>query len=191
MRRIRDGGVWYLFLAPSFLLFLVFNLLVWIFLFVLSFTDWSLLGDAKWVGIENYTRLGQDEVMIKALTNTVLYVLMYVAPLAALSLGLALLVNRAMAGMYFFRASFFLPVGYLDICAGYNLELVANPEAQRSAELLPRYGGHTANGLVDKSATCAAGTDGDESLEHRRIFHVALAGRFTVDTAFAVRGCSH
>lgn len=48
--------------------------------------------------------------MAKSLRNTVVYVLMYVVPLAAISLGLALLVNRTIRGMYFFRASFFLPV---------------------------------------------------------------------------------
>ncbi|RMF01983.1 MAG: sugar ABC transporter permease [Chloroflexi bacterium] len=107
---VKKHGVWYLFLAPTFILFLVFNLSVWIFLFVLSFTNWSLLGEANWVGLDNFFRLTQDEVMASALKNTFLYVLMYVLPLAAISLGLAMLVNRAIRGIYIFRASFFLPV---------------------------------------------------------------------------------
>lgn len=109
-KSLRQYGSWYLFLAPAFLLFLVFHLAIWIFLIVLSLSNWSLLGDPTWAGFDNYVRLAEDPVLLKSVRNTIYYAFMFVVPIAGLSLGLAMLVNQKIRGLSFFRAAFFLPV---------------------------------------------------------------------------------
>jgi len=108
--RLRKSASWYLFIAPNVLTFLVFTLFSWVFLIYLSLHDWNLLGAKQFVGVQNYTRMLSDKILAKALANTFAYILMFVVPVACVSLGLATLVNTRLRGMYLFRALFYLPV---------------------------------------------------------------------------------
>lgn len=109
-KALQQYGSWYLFMAPAFILFLIFHLGIWVFLVALSFSNWSLLGEPSWAGFDNYVRLTQDPVLFKSFKNTIVYALMFVVPLAGFSLGLAMLVNQKIRGISFFRAAYFLPV---------------------------------------------------------------------------------
>ncbi len=79
-------------------------------MFRISFTDAPLIGAGKWVGLDNYARLGSDPRFEKAVWNTAYFVLMTVAPgtLVALliSLGVSRLTGRLQALVL---ALFFLP----------------------------------------------------------------------------------
>jgi len=87
-----------------------FTLFSWVFLIYLSFQDWNLLGARQFAGLENYQRMLNDQVLRKALLNTIQYAIMFVIPSAAVSLSLATLVNQKIRGMYLFRALYYLPV---------------------------------------------------------------------------------
>lgn len=108
--RLRKGWAWYLFIAPNVLTFLVFTLFSWIFLIFLSFQDWNLVGGREFAGLDNYRRMMNDIVLRKAVVNTFQYVIMFVFPVSAVSLGLAVLVNQRLRGMNWFRAFYYLPV---------------------------------------------------------------------------------
>lgn len=110
MGRLRRGWRWYFFIAPNVLTFLGFTLFSWIFLIYLSFHDWNLLGARQFAGLSNYERMVSDPILRRALVNTLQYAIMFVIPSAAVSLGLATLVNQKMRGMYLFRALYYLPV---------------------------------------------------------------------------------
>jgi len=110
LAKARKHGVWYLLILPNLLNFLVFSVFSWVFLLGISFTNWSLISAKKWVGVKNYATIFTDEVFLKAMVNTAKYVLMYVFPLACLSLIMALVVNQKLRGVYFFRACYYLPV---------------------------------------------------------------------------------
>jgi len=110
LTELKRSWTWYLFLLPNLITFLIFNLFVWGFLIFLSFTSWDLIGARALVGLENYQRLLGDPVFLIALENTTLYTLMFVLPVAAVSLGVAMLANQPLRGMYFFRAAYYLPV---------------------------------------------------------------------------------
>ena len=62
-------------LAPNFIGFLVFILFPMIASFFLSFTEWDLLTDIKWIGFGNYQELASDETFWKVLWNTLYYTL--------------------------------------------------------------------------------------------------------------------
>ncbi len=78
-------------------------------LFYMSFTNWNVFGVADWTGFDNYTRLVQDGSYHKALLNTLYYAVVHIPLTLAAALGLALLLNRKMRGVAFFRTVAFFP----------------------------------------------------------------------------------
>jgi putative chitobiose transport system permease protein len=75
-----------------------------------SFTDFNLIRPASFVGVRNYVALAHDPFFWAALRNTLLYLLVVVPVLVVAPIFLALLVNKALPGIRFFRAAFYLPV---------------------------------------------------------------------------------
>jgi multiple sugar transport system permease protein len=76
-----------------------------------SFTNWTgFAADQKFIGLDNYTRLISDEIFLRALLNTFLYVIMYLPAAIVLGLGFALLIEATGAFKQFFRTVYFMPV---------------------------------------------------------------------------------
>src|SRR5438132_12855003 len=65
----------YLFISPWIIGFLAFTLLPFIASFLLSFTDWQIVGKWHWVGLANYQKLmsGVDDRFVVSLTNTLYF----------------------------------------------------------------------------------------------------------------------
>ncbi|WP_276354001.1 carbohydrate ABC transporter permease [Cohnella caldifontis] len=78
--------------------------------FYLSFTDYSLLSQPVWSGGANYAKIfGGDPTFKKSLSVTVAFVL-YSVPLKLLfSLLVAMLLNRNLRGMSFYRTAVYFP----------------------------------------------------------------------------------
>jgi ABC-type sugar transport system permease subunit len=106
----RDALTGYLFLAP----FLVPFVLLWLVPIVnglyLSFTNSNLiLAREDFVGLDNYQRLIRDEIYLRSLTNTFVFVVENVPLLVAGGLLLALLLNEPLLGRAAIRAAFVAP----------------------------------------------------------------------------------
>lgn len=100
--------VWVL-LAPT-LVGLLFGVLGSIAATVgISFLNWDMLTPPTFAGFDNYARLLTDNLFQKALRNTFVFAAMYVPAVLVCSLGVALLLNRAVAGVGIFRTIYFLP----------------------------------------------------------------------------------
>lgn len=98
-----------LFASPwilGFLLFLAYPLGASLYY---SFTNYSILRPAKWVGFENYVELANDEVFRIALVNTLQYVVAAVPLGSVMAILLALLLNTKVRGMAFYRTIFYIP----------------------------------------------------------------------------------
>lgn len=76
----------------------------------MSFTDYNMINAAQPVGWANYLRLWSDPMFWAALQNTLVYLVVVVPVLVLLPILLAILVNRALPGLAFFRAALYLPV---------------------------------------------------------------------------------
>ncbi|WP_019586132.1 carbohydrate ABC transporter permease [Deinococcus apachensis] len=98
-----------LFISPAMLLFLIFTVAPVLFAFVLSFSRYDILTPVRWVGLSNYQRLLTDNLFWLGVRNVGFYALLYVPSMIAISLGLALALNRRKPGMVFFRTLFYLP----------------------------------------------------------------------------------
>jgi multiple sugar transport system permease protein len=77
---------------------------------VLSFAKWDLLTLPTWAGWVNYINLFKDEKLLLSLTNTIKFTAMYVPGVVIISLSVAVLMNRKIRGVGFFRTAYFLPV---------------------------------------------------------------------------------
>lgn len=100
----------YLFILPSYILFIVFLLIPVIWAFYLSFTNYNIFTPGNWIGVENYSRLIDDAAFRKALVNTTYYALMVIPLNIAISLSLAVLVNKEIKGIAIFRSAYYVPV---------------------------------------------------------------------------------
>ncbi|MFF3444861.1 carbohydrate ABC transporter permease [Streptosporangium sp. NPDC002721] len=100
----------YLFLAPWFIGLFAITLGPMIASLYLSFTDYSLLTEAKWVGFANYEKMfTQDDRFMASLQVTTTYVLVSVPLQLAFALALALVLDKGLRGLPFYRSIFYLP----------------------------------------------------------------------------------
>ncbi|NMO51816.1 sugar ABC transporter permease [Actinoplanes sp. TBRC 11911] len=110
MRTHRWFTPWVL-LVPALVWLLTFTVWPSLNTLRLSFTDARPLGgDAGWVGLRNYTDLLHDSQVWSALLNSVVYMAICLPLLTVLPLLVAILVERKLKGIAFFRTAFYTPV---------------------------------------------------------------------------------
>lgn len=102
----------YLFILPSFVHLIVFLVVPIVFSLYLSFRDWNSprLQDTPFIGLENYRSLLDDTVFWESMRNTAYYTVLSVPLGMALSLLVAVALNRKLKGVTLFRTMFFMPV---------------------------------------------------------------------------------
>ncbi len=107
LRRYRH---FYLFISPFFLLFAVFGLYPLLFSLYLSFVKWDGLTAMRWVGLGNFSAMLDDEILRRALWNTLVIGLLYVPPMMILAFLFAQVLNHPWLKLKaLYRAAFFLP----------------------------------------------------------------------------------
>ncbi|MXW29070.1 MAG: sugar ABC transporter permease [Chloroflexi bacterium] len=106
----RGGATAYLFVLPSVIFIGVFVIVPIVGALYYSFTTYDLLTPPEWVGLKNYQVIGKEPRFWPSVRNTMLFALGTVPAGVITSLLLAVLVNRAIRGIYFFRAMFYMPV---------------------------------------------------------------------------------
>jgi multiple sugar transport system permease protein len=115
-------------LLPSLLGMVAFIMLPVVSSFVLSFSEWDLLGEIKWIGIDNFVTALSDPAVLGALRNTLLFILGYLPSVVVIALGLALLLNRKLKGRVVFRAIYFVPVVTSWIAVSLVWKWLLNPQ---------------------------------------------------------------
>ncbi len=108
----RRAWIGFVFIAPWFLGFLIFDAYPFVYNLYLGFTDHTMGGalPAPWVGLDNYVEMfTQDEVFGRSFFNTIYYLVFSVPIGLALAFLIALLLNTRMRGMDFFRTAFYIP----------------------------------------------------------------------------------
>lgn len=109
IRRHLPFSPW-LFAAPGLLVVGTFSLFPFFSTLVNAFTDRRTLMPGKFVGLANFQELIHDEMFWIGLRNSTLYVVGVVPALVLLPLLLAMLVQRNIPGITFFRSAFYTPV---------------------------------------------------------------------------------
>jgi putative chitobiose transport system permease protein len=107
----RNRTAW-AFLAPALLLLALSVLIPAAMALLISFSSTGLdVGEPlRFVGLANFRRLLADPMLRRVVGTTFLYLLGVVPPIVLGSLALAVLVNRSLPGIHWFRAAFYTPV---------------------------------------------------------------------------------
>lgn len=99
-----------LFIAPAALLTLVFFVVPLFMTVWMSLHRWPLLGVPRFIGFDNYQRLGSDGRFWSALEFTVYYTVIVTIVIFAVAFPLALFTAQKSRLMSFYRTAYFLPV---------------------------------------------------------------------------------
>jgi multiple sugar transport system permease protein len=89
-----EALIGYLFILPSLIGFAIFFAYPAVRAVYISFLDWNLLTDAKYVGLENYRTLFDDKRFWDSLRVTVLYVLWNIPLQTVLAIFMAVMLER-------------------------------------------------------------------------------------------------
>ncbi len=110
-RRQRNEWSGYLFLAPWIVGILGITIIPILASLYLSFTDYRLnrRRAPEWVGFENYQRMLDDPDWLDSVFVTLRYVIFGVPLQLVVALGLALMLDRGLRGLAFYRSVFYLP----------------------------------------------------------------------------------
>ena len=110
LRRSFFEALWgYLFLLPQMIGLIVFALIPIITVFALSLVEWDGLGGITFVGFSNFQAQFADPTFRTALINTTYYTILVVPGGLALSLLVALGLNKV-RGKEIYRVIYFMPV---------------------------------------------------------------------------------
>lgn len=124
----RNTAAGWSFILPNFVGFAVLTLVPVVVLFYVAFTSWNVFGKANWTGTKNFTRMWHDQSFWTALWNTVYYTALHIPLTLVASLGLALLLNRKLRGIAFFRTAAFFPYITSIVALTYVWNLLFSPE---------------------------------------------------------------
>jgi len=134
---IRKYG--WLFLLPTFAAFCIGFLWPFVQGIYLSFCNFNVPSDAKWIGIGNYIKVFKDAGFRNAFKNTAAFAIVTIVIINVISFSIAYALTQKMRGANLFRTVFFMPnliggvvLGYIwsmifdAILKGYATYLTAN-----------------------------------------------------------------
>lgn len=108
-RARRNALVGWSFILPNFIGFAVLTLVPMGAAFVIAFMEWDSYSPPEWVGVDNFERMLRDQSFWIALGNTAYYAAGHIPLTMLAALGLALLLNKRIRGLGFFRTTMFFP----------------------------------------------------------------------------------
>jgi multiple sugar transport system permease protein len=134
-RRRRGRLVWrntvagWTFILPNFIGFAVLTMVPVGVLFYIAFTKWNVFRrTATWTGAKNFVQMWNDDLFWTSMWNTVYYTIFHIPLTMAAALGLALLLNRKLRGVAFFRTAAFFPYITSIVALTYVWNLLFSPE---------------------------------------------------------------
>ena len=130
-RRKPRGGGWRVRLeiaalaGPALVVFVIFVILPVILAAYYGFFSWAGYGPAtKFVGLQNYVTILQDDAFQDALKHNVMIAVLSLVIQGPIAIGLALLLNRKMRGQSLLRVLIFVPYVISEVVVGLGWSLM-------------------------------------------------------------------
>lgn len=124
MRKQRVG---FLFVLPWLIGFIVFTLVPMVAAAYISLTNWTIVGDAEFIGFENYTRLFQSEAFYKSMWVTIRYAVLAVPLIILTSLVIAVMLDRGHKGVGIFRVIYYMPAIVSGVAVAIVFKWILDP----------------------------------------------------------------
>jgi len=119
----------YLFLLPWLLGFSILLMIPILGSIFISFTKWNLLNPPVWVGLENYQDMFTDPDFYNSMRVTIKYIVLSVPVYTVTALGLSVLLNQKLKGIYAFRSIMFMPSVIAGTAVAVMFAMLLNPDA--------------------------------------------------------------
>lgn len=145
-----------LFLLPYLVIFSVFRFVPSVGGLLVSFFDWSLGGDPKFVGVDNYVNLAQDGSFYVAIKNTLAFFILTVPVLVVASLLLAMLLNQKLAGRKVMRTISIIPYVLIPSIVGIMWNWIYDNNFGLLNYYLKKLGGSPVFWLTDEKVALVA-----------------------------------
>lgn len=128
-RTLSDQTLQRLFLWPTLLLLIAFNIFPLLYSLYLSFTDFRAIANQppNWVGIKNYATLLGDEQLWIYFQNTGRYALLSVTLQTLVGFSLALLLRKPFKGSGLITTLILIPMMSAPVVVGLFWKLLFNP----------------------------------------------------------------
>ena len=125
-RQLGDKAVFWMFLAPALIAFLVVVVIPFIMGIYYSMTDWTAVAGLKpnWVGFKNYAAMFSDLAFRYSFIRTFLFTILSVISINIVALTFAFLVTREIRFKNFYRAGFFIPNLIGGLVLGYIWQFI-------------------------------------------------------------------
>ncbi|OPJ56668.1 carbohydrate ABC transporter permease [Clostridium oryzae] len=114
------------FTLPTLLAFTIAFLIPFILGIYLSFTKFTTVLDAKWIGLDNYAKALKNRDFLNALWFTVKFTVVSVITVNLFAFIIALLLTEGRKGTNVFRTIFFMPNLIGGIVLGYIWQVIIN-----------------------------------------------------------------
>lgn len=115
-----------LFALPTLIAFLISFVIPFVLGVYLSFTEFTTVTNASWVGLSNYGQVFSDQNFLNALWFTVKFTIVSVISINVIAFIFALLLTRGIKGTNVYRTIFFMPNLIGGIVLGYIWQLILN-----------------------------------------------------------------
>ena len=117
---------WPVFVLPTLLAFLIGFIVPFVQGLYLSFCKFTTVNNAKFVGLDNYTKVFADTSFTDAMKFTVAFTIASVILINVIGFSIALALTRKLAGTNIFRTIFFMPNLIGGIVLGYIWQILIN-----------------------------------------------------------------
>ena len=124
----KHGAIFWLFLSPVLLAFILVIVIPFVLGAWYSFTNWTATARAgdtlHLIGLANYAGILKDPSFLYSFLITTAYTVMNMIAINVVAFGLAMLVTRSIKGRNVYRAGFFLPNLIGGLILGYIWQFI-------------------------------------------------------------------
>ncbi|MCR2822986.1 carbohydrate ABC transporter permease [Lederbergia panacisoli] len=131
----------YLMISPYLIVYGIFILIPLIWVFYLSFTNYTPMNPGNWIGFDNFEKLFNDIKFKAALRNTGLFWIFTVIPSMIIGLLVATFLNTKIKGSSIFRAIIYLPGVMSGVAVAMTWLWIYDPQNGPVNLVLKAFGG--------------------------------------------------
>lgn len=128
LTRVKKNRIAYILISPNLLFFILFIIIPFFWIVLLSFQEGPILEAKIFVGLENYKKLFSNTLFLKSILNTLKYTITIIPSVFILSMTIALLLNSIKKFQSFFRALLFIPLLSSIVVAAIIWRYMTYPE---------------------------------------------------------------
>ncbi|WP_186577869.1 carbohydrate ABC transporter permease [Aquibacillus kalidii] len=113
-------------LIPALVIYIGFAIIPIVVSFYYSFMEWNGFSEMTFIGLDNYKQLFKDHLFWNSLKNNIYVLIASVGGQISIALAIALLLNRKLKAVKFFRTIGFMPVVLSSVVVSLTWSLIYN-----------------------------------------------------------------